>query len=347
MRILAILLSWLLTLPGGGVMLSADAAASGVLSEAGLAGVRRVLAETRLIVSAQGFDLLAGDNLLLWARPEAVVCGGAAAPLTEDAAPGDALSLAAEMGELLAPWMQEKAESVDLQEAGTARRQLVYTLEQEDFAALWPDISRALSLEGQDVSLSGKATFKRYFTRDGQEIGAYFYAAALEINGQSREVRLEYGRQAGKGLYLAFRCPPADQGEDTRITLHARERTGGLTLNAELRETRDGKTVLWSLQGKTDGKLTLSADQTTLTLQMGGEQADYTLTRGKEKLLSGTVSWQEAALPSRQIPEPLRDMEAVSAALAPRLLDFLRREAPDSWQQVLHFLSPFSLNDPR
>ena len=358
MTLLAVLLSLILALPGGAVELTAAVSDSGVLSEAAQAGLQALLDGMRLTISPEGFDVTSGEETLLWARLNGgegtVVSGSAAAPLTaQTAQAGGMAALTAQVGRLLGEQAQASGKTVDLQEAGTARRQLVYTLTGAEWAAVWPDVTDILCsyVPGaealREMKIQQKGVFKRYFSQDGAEIGAYFYTAAASLAGATREIRLEYGYQPERGLYLTFRCPDAAGDTNLRIALHARNAKGVWTLKGELRRTAAEASAVYSISGKTNGKLTLESTEkngkTTvrrgLTLQLREREADFVLTRGGGRMLSGTVRWQAASLPAREMPGTAEGMEAVSGRLAGRLLAALTQAAPDSWQQILHYLA--------
>ena len=112
-------------------------------------------------------------------------------------------------------------------------------------------------------------------------------------------------------------------------------------------EARDGSGT-YTAKGKTDGKLTLEASRKvngktetdSLALQMAEGGADYAYTRNKVLMLTGTLRWGPGELPARELPETGAAVEDVAAAMAGPLLSVLRQAAPDSWQQILHALSP-------
>lgn len=349
MRMLAFLLSLFLTWPAGGVRASLTAEKTGLLSAEALAGLNSLLSDTAVILSPAGCDVLWREEELAGARPGAIYCREAAAAVDM---PGTA-DLSA-LWALLEPWKAEKQETVDLQEAGSARSQCIYVLQSEDWLAIRAGLAQCLALpELADTEVPGKATVKQYFDREGRELGAYFYTSELRLGEDAREVRLEYGFRAEKGLYLAFRCPDAGEKNNLRISLHARKTGAGWTLTGELRETAQGQTATWSVKGKTDGKLTLSREaregrktvRRALTLQMGAEAAEYSLTRDGTLLISGRASWQAAELPARELPDTLGTMADVTEALAARLADVLRASAPESWQQLMHYLAAGALLD--
>ena len=331
-RVLALLLSLFLTLPAGGLRLTLTAERSDALSAGALSALQSLLSRTALTVSADGADVTCGDELLLAARPGALFTGDIASPQPAETVPDlDAL------WETLAPWRTEKAETADLQEAGKARSQAVYVLNAEEW--------KMLGLPGE---IAEKATFRRYFDGNGQPMGMYFYTASLRAEGQTREVRLEYGYQPDKGLYLAFRCPDEGQRNNLRISLHGRNSASGWWLEGEARQVSAGETTLYAVKGNTAGKLTLTGSERvngrtvkhTLTLNAGQGEAAYQLARGDVLTLAGRADWEAAELADRTIPENTGD---ITEALAARLAAILRDAAPDSWQQLVHYLATDAL----
>ena len=345
MRILAVLLSLILSLPGGALRFGARVDSSRLLSDGALAGLNTLLAGTQLILSPAGYDLLWEDQPLLWTRDGVIASGDVCAPLDMQTVHGTALEKAQALGALLAEWETEKQDSVDLQEAGTARTYLRYVLGEDGWSRMWPRAAALLGLsEWAGAAITGKATLRRYFNRDGQEIGAYFYAEKLRLNDVTREVRLEYGYQPEKGLYLSFRCPAAKEQDNVRISLHMKRSGEGWTVNGELRDTNGAYTA----KGKTDGRFTLTASlkqngktlSSGLTLQMAEGSAAFDCQNNKTTVLTGTVYWARADLPERNPPAASGTVDDVADAMARPLLLALRQAAPDSWQQILHALSP-------
>ena len=365
MKLFSLLLALLLALPNGGVRLRVTAAESGLMPPEAFSALNALLGEMALTLSPAGYDLRLGEEMLLQARMEdgsgVMACGEAAAALAGEAlAPGslDAWAAAPALGALLQPWEKESAQKVDLKEGGTARRQLIYALTGEEWEQMWPQVMEVLcaltpAAEAlREARIAGKGTLKRYFDGDGREMGAYFYAQSLQAGGETREVRLEYGLTPGKGLYLAFRCPTPREMRNTRIVLRAkRGGSGAYTLSADVRETEGGNLDAWLLEGKTDGKMTLSlarraAGRTaahSLTLQMGEGGADYVYRQGKRVWLSGRAVWQAAELEAAALPAANGEAADVANALAARLLAHLRAHAPEGWQQLIHYLATDAL----
>ena len=336
MRVLAILLSLIISLPSGALRVTLTPQGSDTLSQGALDGLYGLLLNTEAVLSAEGIDLLLEGKPLLWARPGAIGSGNTAAPMTAGTTTAfDARAL----GELLSPWETERTDSIDLQEAGASSRQLRYVLGEEGFSRVWPDIAERLGLpELGGASITGKATFRRYFDRQGQEIGAYFYAEKFLLAGVTREVRLEYARKPGGGFFLSYRALDK-KGSGLRVSLHGKPAEDGWRLNGETRQIGGDAPWSCSLSGRTDGKLTLewkaSGAGTLLLERQGEDAADFTLTMDKKIALTGRVTWQEARLLSRGAAAEGK-MEDVSAALARQLLAALRLYAPEDWQQLLH-----------
>lgn len=362
MRYLALLLSLILSLDLGCARLTFTAEKSDVLSAEALTALSTLLDETELTASPAGYDVTAGGELLLWARLNggegAVVCGDAALPLAgETAQTGGMRDAQRELGELLKKWEESSAKTADLKEAGTARRQLVYTLSAAEWTRIWPRVTETLrayvpaAAELEKIELLSKGIFKRYFDKEGQEIGAYFYAEKARMGEETRELRLEYGWQPDKGLYLVFRCPDPKGKNNLRIALHAKYNGTGWTLNGEMRHLMDADADVYTLSGKTNGKITLGLSRKRdgravpyeIVLQPGEKSAAYTYFRSKRLVLSGAVRWQKAELPERTLPEAMDTEEAFSAALAARLLPLMTSASPEGWQQLLHYLATDAL----
>lgn len=360
-RILAVLLSLLFALPEGGACLRLSVQKSDVLAAETAEAMDGILDRTLLALSPDGFDLTVDGEPLLWARRDGgsavLVCGGRAAEIPVWTAGGDALAAGAALGKVLADRETEKALQTDLQEAGNARSQAVYVLSAGEWAAVWDQVCAVLP-DGipRDVTFADKGTFRRYFDRDGREMGGYFYTSALEAGGVMREVRLEYGITPDKGFYLAFRCPDSAEKTNVRVSLHGRKSSKGWTLNGECRETDGGDSRVLSLSGKTWEKLTLKetrkengrTSSRSLVLAPGEDgRTDWKYSEADAQVLSGTAILQGGQLPSRPLPEGIGDTQELYDQLALRLLGILRSSAPDRWQQILHFLSSDTWTAPR
>lgn len=358
MKILTLILSLLLALPSGGVRLTLSAEASDALSDGAVAALQAVLAQAALVISPEGYDLVCAEETLLQARADAaggyVACGDMASALAiAPSGSADVWQTARALGELLAPWEKESGQSVDLQEAGVVSAQRVYVLTDAEWARVWRQTVAILSAcapEAQmlaEAEIRGKGTLKRYFDRDGNEMGLYFYAAEMWLDGEAREVRLEYGFRADKGLYAAFRCPNKNETRNARLALHGKRTAGGWSLSGSLRVTDGADSDVYAVEGRTNGALTLSLSrkrggrtaQYALSLQMADGAARYSYQQDKRLLLAGRAAWQTADLPA--VPPRTANAETteVGAALADRLLKHLRAAAPNDWQELVHALA--------
>ena len=261
------------------------------------------------------------------------------------------LSLSQSLGTLLADFEREEHRSIEM---GDSPLQLTYALTREEWQEKWPDVLAliadvfpAYDLSGFDIT-SDKATFKRYFARDGQEIGAYFYAGSARVAPEDiREIRLEWGCRADKALYLAFRSPSQGKGETRNFRIAFSARIAKQTVwSCEVRRVAGDYERIFAADGRytssfLDGKSTASYQRKqgkrslkyTLTLQPNGEQAAaYALNRGGKLLLSGTVQWTAAALPA-ELP-----VQTDTAALARLFMQTLMAEDPANAQALLQAL---------
>ena len=264
------------------------------------------------------------------------------------------LSLSQSLGTLLADFEREEHRSIEMGDVLTSPLQLTYALTREEWQEKWPDVLAliadvfpAYDLSGFDIT-SDKATFKRYFARDGQEIGAYFYAGSARVAPEDiREIRLEWGCRADKALYLAFRSPSQGKGETRNFRIAFSARIAKQTVwSCEVRRVAGDYERIFAADGRytssfLDGKSTASYQRKqgkrslkyTLTLQPNGEQtAAYALNRGGKLLLSGTVQWTAAALPAG-LP-----VQTDTAALARLFTQTLMAEDPANAQALLQAL---------
>ena len=264
------------------------------------------------------------------------------------------LSLSQALGTLLADFEREEHRSIEMGDVLTSPLQLTYALTREewqerraDVLALITDVFPGYDLSGFEIT-GDKATFKRYFTRDGEEIGAYFYAGNAQIApGDIREIRLEWGCRPGKALYLAFRSPSQGKGEARNFRIAFSARIAKQTVwSCEVRRVAGEHEQIFSASGRftadfLDGKSTASYQRKqdgrslkyTLTLNPAGSQAAaYTLNRGSALLLSGTVQWAAAPVPEAQTAQ------ADAAALARLFTQTLMNEDPANVQALLQAL---------
>ena len=356
MRFLSLLLALLMAAPSGALRLTATIGDSELLSDGALSALAVISDGVGLTLSAEGFDLDKNGESLLRARADdeggVVACGEATAPF-DVPTPGetDVWTAMEELGVLLSQWEKRREESVNLQEAGNARETCTYVLTGEEWANVWPQVSEILCRVTPSAKMlstaqiSGKGTFKRYFAKDGTAVGGYFYAAEMIVNDVKREVRLEFGRQAGKGLYVAFRCPNAKNTSNVRLVLHVQEHTGGWTLNGDLRVT-GSESAHYTAEGRTDGKLKLGwtapflgkATAYTLTLKNEENESEFILQRGTRTLLTGKVYWEKADLPELELAANA-DEYAVTKALSERIISMLISEQPENGMQLIHYLA--------
>ena len=356
MRFLSLLLVLLMAAPSSALRLTATIGDSELLSDGALSALSVLSDGAGLTLSADGFDLDKNGELLLRARADdeggVVACGDAAAPFDIPAAgETDVWTAMEELGVLLSPWEKRREENVDLQEAGSARETCTYALTGEEWESVWPQVTEILCRVTPSArmlstaQISGKGTFKRYFAKDGTAVGGYFYTAEMTVNDVKREVRLEFGRQAGKGLYVAFRCPNAKNTSNVRLVLHAQEHTGGWTLNGDLRVT-GSESAHYTAEGRTDGKLKLGwtapflgkATAYTLTLKNEESRSEFSLQRGTKILLTGKVCMEKADLPEIELTANT-DEYAAAKALSERIISLLISEQPENGMQLIHYLA--------
>ena len=360
MKIISLLLSLMLAL-GAPLQLTLTARESAAMSPGAVEALNALLGDAALTLSAEEYALTyAGEPRLLARAGEGIACGEAAAPLEIQAGGhGDVFRAARELGELLAPWEEQTAQNVDLQEAGMARTVYVYALTGEEWAQVMPGVMAILTACApeaaalENAEIVGKGTFKRYFDKDMNELGAYFYAQEAHLDQEAREVRLEYARAAGKGFFIALRCPNARQTRNVRIALHGKEREGAWARSGDVRIVMGKESEIFGVSGRTGGTLTLTlsrkggedSGEYALALARSDAGAEYAFTRNKHLVLKGEACWQAAEAPEFTLPAINTDMDGVAAALAGRLICALREAAPDTWQQLLHAVSTQTLID--
>ena len=356
MRFLSLLLALLMTAPSGALRLTATIGESELLSDGALAALSALADSTELRLSAEGFDLSKNGELLLCARADdksgVIACDDAAAsfdiPVAGEA---DVWTTMEELGALLSPWEKRREESINLQEAGNAREVSTYALTGEEWANVWPQVTEILCRMTPSAQIlakaqiNGKGTFKRYFAKDGTVVGGYFYAAEMTINDVKREVRVEFGRQTGKGVYVAFRCPNKKNTSNIRLVLHAQEHAGGWTLNGDLRVT-GSESAHYTIEGRTDGKLKLGwtapflgkATAYALILRNGESESELTLQRGTRILLTGVAYREKTELPKLELTAN-GDIYAVAKALSEHITSMLISDQPENGMQLIHYLA--------
>lgn len=264
------------------------------------------------------------------------------------------LTLSADLGTLLSDYEREEHRSIEMGEVMTSTQQLTYALTREEWQEKQPEAIALIAavfpeFDLSDFEITGeKATFKRYFARDGQEIGAYFYAAQAQVAPDDiREIRLEWGCRAEKGLYLAFRCPGQGKGEERNLKISFSARISKQTSwSCEIRRVSGDAQHIFSAEGRytddfTDGKSSASYQRKngkqsvkyTLDLKPDGSQTSaYTVKRSGKLLLSGTFSWAEASLPD------VFEAQSDPSVLAHLLVQTLVNEDPENAQALLQAL---------
>lgn len=320
-----------------------------------LATLQSLLEKASLICTSSGFFLDYDHEALLQAgitdAGGYIAADGTSAPLAlPPAASASPLQTAQALGVLLQSWEKEQTREIDLNEAGVCRRQLVYALTGEEWLSVWDGVlpllcslSPAAEALGA-LEIHGKGTFKRYFDRSGQEIGAYFYAEQCRLDGSTCEVRLEYALQPEKGFYLAFRCPNPAQTVNFRVALHGKYNGGAYRITGDIRRIDENSSDVLTLSGNSKSltaelsrKTDDGAIQYALTLEEAGEHSlAYAYRREGLLMLSGGVTWtqEEAALPVPAAPNG--DTNAVAAALSLRMARILRNMDPAGVQELLH-----------
>ena len=377
-RIVALLMLLLMTgsamAAGLDVQLTADS--SDILSDGALRALNVWLKDARLSLeageNAQRVTLYqAGDKLL-----EAVSDGAASmlssgewtASIDTDTVileelPETALRLAGALGEALKSYEKSAAATAELGSVVKAKTQLSYALSAEEWAAVWPQVCEILGPQLESIALESKGTFRRYFAADGSEVGAYFYAEKVRIaQDDVREVRLEYGYQAEKGLYLSFRCPNKSETRNVRISLSAKrtERTGytSYTVSGEVRRRCDGdqdtvaieaslKHQEEALSGKATVNYTKKRDDTTekfaLTvkpmLTMAGGTATFEVTVGDLTALAGEISLTNAESAEISLPTVNAELSQVHSVAALKMLKYMQRTEESDRMELIYYLN--------
>lgn len=377
-RIVALLMILLFTgsAMAAGLDVQLTVSSSDILSKGALRALNAWLADARLTLesgeNAQRVTLYqAGDMLLEVAsnRETNVLSSGAwttgldTNTLSFEEWPETALRLAGELGELLKDYEKSAAATAELGNVVKAKTQLSYALSAEEWAALWPQVCEILGPQFENITLESKGTFRRYFAADGSEIGAYFYAEKARIaEDDVREVRLEYGYQAEKGLYLAFRCPNKSETRNVRISLSAKrtERTGyiGYSVSGDVRRKHDGnqdtivieaslKHQAGALSGKATVNYTKKRDDTTekfaLTvkpaLTQAGGTATFEMTIGDLTALAGEISLAGAENAEISLPAVNAEILQVQSAAAVKLLMYLQQLEDSDRLELLYYLN--------
>lgn len=354
-RFLALMLALMAALPAQALTIHINAQESALLPPQALAVLQTLLDKTALCCTPSGFCLQYDGEALLYAGMNGadgyIAAGGTvsrvALPAVSFATPQQT---AQALGALLQPWETEQTREIDLQEAGVCRRQLVYTLSGEDWRAVWDDVLPLLlaltpAAEAlRTLEIEGKGTFKRYFDRGGNETGAYFYAEQCRLNGDTREVRLEYAFQPEKGFYIAFRCPSPGQTRNLRVALHGKYASGAYRVSGDIRQTGETGGGVLTLNGSAE-KLTADLSRRTeagtakyrLSLErLGAQSLSFAYSRERQLVLSGSILWDETAAAPPAPPSANGDTAAVAAAFSRRLAQILRGMDQNGVQALLH-----------
>ncbi len=358
---------------GEGVDIAFSAEKSDVMPSSALEALGVLLEGLTLTVlpDADGAGLMlrrGGEELL---SAEVTAAGGflrsgdTAAPLAGEAQWSGAsmAEINAKLGAVLSDWEKTEEKEITLENVGTSRRQLVYALDGEAWEGVWPQVMEVLTDAAPQLEvlrplrIQGKGTLKRYFDKNGTEIGGYFYAAQAAPEAQDvREVRLEWGYAPGSGVYAAFRCPNAAGTRNIRLSLRVRitEKNGAQTykMTADVRVINGADSDVVTLEGRHEGEGGTGRLKAQLNRRREGKTVKHALTlswqqmlveyaydRGGKTLLAGTAAVtaaQGAIIPCALAEDSAED---VALALAKKLLGILSEEAPESMQALLHYLS--------
>jgi len=277
--------------------------------------------------------------------------------------PAQALEAAQKLGALLSEYEKEASATAELGGAVKAKKQLSYALSAEQWAEKWPQVCEILGDRLRGCTIESKGTLRRYFDAAGNEVGAYFYAEKVRIaENDVREVRLEYGYQSGKGLYLAFRCPNARETRNVRISLTAKrtERTDRVNyavscdvrrwhddrqdtavLEISLKETEEaltGKASCSYTQKRGDNKVKYAFTASPSWTDAGGT-VGFTYDLSGENYLTGTIYLSPAAEKQEEkLPVNASEKEVVQA-LALALLESLQDIPDEDRLQFLYYLN--------
>lgn len=345
---------------------------SDILSDGALRALNKWLSDAHLMLHTQGdfqqVTLFQADEKLLEAASDtetAVLTSGAWTaeiendPVIWEALPEKAVSCAQALGELLKGYEKSASATAGLGNVVKAKTQLSYALAAEEWAQLWPQVCEIIGPQFAKAKLESKGTFRRYFASDGSEIGAYFYAEKVRIaENDVREVRLEYGYQAEKGLYLAFRCPNKNETRNLRISCTAKrtERTDrtSYTVSCDVRKRHDGDqdTVLVEaslkeqenvLSGKATVNYTMKRDDKTqkyaLTVKPEGNTVSFEMTVNNLEALAGEITLGSAADAAIILPEANAEIAQVYREAALQLLSHLQETDENDRMELIYYLN--------
>lgn len=276
-----------------------------------------------------------------------------------------ALLKAQRLGALLKDYEKSANASAELGGAVKAKTQLSYALTKEQWAEVWPAVCDILGETLTGYTIESKGTLRRYFDVEGSEIGAYFYAEKVRIaENDVREVRLEYGCQPEKGLYLAFRCPDKNETRNVRISLTAKrtERTDRIsyTVNGDIRvKHAEGQdTLLIESTLKEQEKVFSGKATINYTQKRGDNSVKHALSLKPEIMLvdqTGTVevAYDRAGLnimtgkvmlsaaPEKEIMVPAvnAQWEQLVQALTRKLIYSLLDAEPEDRLELMYYLN--------
>ncbi len=372
-RIMALLLGLLLI---GSAQAAVDVrvtvSESDVLSQGALRALNAWLNKAHLTLQQteelQQITLYQADEKLLEASSddERAVLGSGAwtteienEPVTLEALPQKALSCAQALGELLKAYEKSANATAELGNVVKAKTQLSYVLSQEEWAQVWPRVCEIIGAPAADMTIESKGTFRRYFAADGSEIGAYFYAEKVRIaEDDVREVRLEYGCQAEKGVYLAFRCPNKNETRNVRISLTAKrtERTDrtSYSVSCDVRRWHDGEQdiVLGEasfkeqenvLSGKATVNYTMKREDGTkkyaLTLKPEGNTTAFEFSVGGVQALAGEITLSDAEDAAITLPQVNAQPAQVQKEVTLQLLSYLQAMDDGDRMELIYYLN--------
>ncbi len=276
-----------------------------------------------------------------------------------------ALDKAQMLGQALSVYEKSAKATAELGGVVKAKTQLSYALSKEQWAEIWPQVCDILGERFAAYTMESKGTLRRYFDAEGSEIGAYFYAEKVRVGENDvREVRLEYGYQQAKGLYLSFRCPNKNETRNTRILLTAKrtERTDRISyaVNGDIRlkhaagqDTLLIESTLKEQEGVFSGKATLNYTQ-----KRGEQSVKHALTikpevalgsllgvikiaydRAGQNVATGTLALSAAQAGEISIPAVNASQEQLTEALARRLVYSLLDIAPEDRLELMYYLN--------